>query len=129
MPFSLVQWHVEIGVFYGKFQVIFNSSTCCSVAALSYAFISHSFCFTKSLTLIFITFFSGNLLSYHKKINDNFFMIKPYIRSVTYFLITWSLLKYIWYDYRIIILSGDIESNPGPKQSVYPKCHFVFLIN
>ena len=42
-------------------------------------------------------------------------MIKPYIRSVTYFLITWSLLKYIWYDSRIIILSGDIETNPGPK--------------
>ena len=44
-------------------------------------------------------------------------MIKPYIRSVTYFLITWSLLKYIWYDSRIIILSGDIETNPGPKHS------------
>ena len=42
-------------------------------------------------------------------------MIKPYIRSVTYFLITWSLLKYIWYDSRIIILSSDIETNPGPK--------------
>ena len=44
-------------------------------------------------------------------------MIKPYIRSVTYFLITWSLLKYIWYDSWIIILSGDIETNPGPKHS------------
>ena len=44
-------------------------------------------------------------------------MIKPYIRSITYFLITWSLLKYIWYDSRIIILSGDIETNPGPKHS------------
>ena len=44
-------------------------------------------------------------------------MIKPYIRSITYFLIAWSLLKYIWYDSRIIILSGDIETNPGPKHS------------
>ena len=44
-------------------------------------------------------------------------MIKPYIRSVTYFLIAWSLLKYIWHDCRIIILSGDIETNPGPKRS------------
>ena len=25
------------------------------------------------------------------------------------------MLKYIWYDSRIIILSGDIETNPGPK--------------
>ena len=46
---------------------------------------------------------------------DNFFMIKPYIRSVTYFLITQSFLKYIWYDSWIVILSGDIETNPGPK--------------
>ena len=44
-------------------------------------------------------------------------MIKPYIRSITYFLIWWSLLKYIWYDSRIIILSGDTETNPGPKHS------------
>ena len=44
-------------------------------------------------------------------------MIKPYIRSATYFLITWSLLKYIWHDSRIIILSGDTETNPGSKHS------------
>ena len=117
MPVSLVQWRGEIGVFYNKFKVFFNSSTCCSVAAPSYAFICHNVCLTKLLTLILITLFSGILLSYHKKINDNVFMIKPYIRSVTYFLITWSLLKYIWYDSRIIILSGDIETNPGPKHS------------
>ena len=33
------------------------------------------------------------------------------------FSITWSLLKYIWYDSPIIILSVDIETNPGPKHS------------
>ena len=44
-------------------------------------------------------------------------MIKPYIRSVTYFLTTWSLLKYMWHDSRIILLSGYIERNPGPKYS------------
>ena len=44
-------------------------------------------------------------------------MIKSYIRSVTYFLITWSFLKYIWYDFRIFILSSDIETNPGSKHS------------
>ena len=113
MPISLVQWRGEIGVFYGKFQVPFN----CSVAARSYASISHNFCFSKLLTLILITFFSGIFLSYHKKVNGNVFMIKPYIRSVTYFLITWRLIKYIWYDSWIIILSGDIETNPGPKHS------------
>ena len=44
-------------------------------------------------------------------------MIKPYIRSVTYFVITWSLLQNICYDSRIIIFSSDIETNPGPKLS------------
>ena len=68
MPVSLVQWRGEIVVYSGKFQVFFNSSTCCSVAALSYASISHNFCFTKLLALILITFFSGILLSYHKKL-------------------------------------------------------------
>ena len=55
-------------------------------------------------------------------------MIKPFIRCVTYFLITWSLLKYIGYDSRIIILSDDIEKNPGPKHSfsnqVFKICHW-----
>ena len=117
MPVSLVQWHGGIGAFYVKFQVFFNSSTCYSVAAPSYASLCHNFSFTKLLSLILITFFSEILLSYHKKVNDNVFMIKPYIRSVTYFLITWSLLKYIWNHSRIIILSGDIETNLGPKHS------------
>ena len=44
-------------------------------------------------------------------------MVKSYIRSVAYFLSTWSFLKYIWHDSRIILLSGDIETNPGPKHS------------
>ena len=116
MPVSLVQWYGEIGVFYGKFQVFFNSSTCFSEIGPSYASIYHN-CFTKFLTLILISFSPGILLSYHKKINDNALMIKSCIRSTTYFLITWSLLKYVWHDSRIIILCGDIERNPGPKHS------------
>ena len=38
-------------------------------------------------------------------------MIKSYIRSVTYFLSTWILLKCFWHDSGIIILNGDIETN------------------
>ena len=57
MPVSLVQWRGEIGVFYDKFQVFLNSSTCFCVAAPPYAFICHNFRFTKLLTLISITFF------------------------------------------------------------------------
>ena len=57
MPVSLVQWRGEIGVFYDKFQVFLNSSTCFSVAAPPYVFICHNFRFTKLLTLISITFF------------------------------------------------------------------------
>ena len=30
---------------------------------------------------------------------------------------TWNLLEYIWHASRIIILSGDIETNRSPKQS------------
>ena len=117
MPVSLVQWLGEIAVFYGKFQVFFNSSTCFSVIALSYALICHNFCFAKLLALILISFFWGILLSYYKRNNDNALMIKSYIRSVTYFLVIWSLLKCIWLDCWIIILSGDIKINPGPKHS------------
>ena len=43
--------------------------------------------------------------------NDNVFIIKPY------FLIIWSVHKYTWSGSKIIILSGDVETNPGPKHS------------
>ena len=71
MQVSLFQWCGEIGIFSGKFQFFFTSSTCCSVAATPYASIFYKFCFTKLLTLILILFLSGTLLSSHKKINDN----------------------------------------------------------
>ena len=45
-------------------------------------------------------------------------MIKSYIRGITYLPITWNLLKYIWFVSQIIILSGDKETNPGPKHRV-----------
>ena len=117
MPVSLVQWLGKIGVFYGNFQVFFNSSVCCSVVAPSYPFICHNFCFTKLLTLVLISFFTGFCFHILKKISDNVLMIKSYIRSVTYLLITWNLLEYIWHASRIIMLSGDIETNSGPKHS------------
>ena len=99
------------------FLIVQFFNSCCSVASPSYASICHNFCFTKLLTLILISFFSGIWLSYHRKMNDKVFMIKPYFRSVTHFPITWSLLKYIRHHSCIIILNGDIETNSGPKHS------------
>ena len=55
--------------------------------------------------------------AYLKKISDNVLMIKSYIRSVTYLLITWNLFEQIWHASHIIIHRGDIETNPGPKHS------------
>ena len=34
-----------------------------------------------------------------------------------YFLGTWNLLKYLWIVLEIIIISGDIDINPGPKSN------------
>ena len=54
-------------------------------------------------------------------------MIKSFITSVTYLLIAWISLDYIWLVSRIIILTGGIETNPGPKHSflrqVLKICH------
>ena len=114
MLVSLFQWHGEIGAFYSKSQIFFNSY---SVGAPSYTSIWHNFSFTKLLNFAKLHFNLGFCFLIIKKINDIVFMIKPYIRSVTYFLITWSLLNYIWYYSWIIIFSGNIKTNPGPKNS------------
>ena len=45
-------------------------------------------------------------------------MIKSRIRSVTYLLIAWNLLEYIWHGSQIITPSCDIETNAKhPKHS------------
>ena len=44
-------------------------------------------------------------------------MIKSFIRSATYLLITLTLLKCISRISRISIRSGDTETNPGPRHS------------
>ena len=53
MSVSLVQWHGETGIFYGRFQVFFNSSACCSVVAPSHA----SDCKFASKSCMFRTIF------------------------------------------------------------------------
>ena len=53
------------GIFYSKFQVFCNGLTCFSIAAPPYSSICHKCCFTKLLTFIFCSFFSGILLSYN----------------------------------------------------------------
>ena len=59
--------------------------------------------------ILFGFIFSGILLSYHKKYNVNVLVIKSFIRSATYLLITLNLLKYICRISRISIRSGDTE--------------------
>ena len=72
-------------------------------------------------------FFSGILLSY-KKFSDYVLMIKSYISSVTYSLITWNLLECIWHASHVIILGSDIERNPSLKHSFSSQdlkiCHY-----
>ena len=69
------------------------SSICCSLAAPSFAYICRNFCFTKLLTLILISSFTGILLSYRKKI-----VARVYLTCFS--------------DY---YTQSDIETNLGPK--------------
>lgn len=89
------------------FKSFFNSSIRCSIVGQSYASICHRFCFTKLLSLILVSLFSGILLSYYKNISNNVLMIKSHIKSVTYLRNTWNFLEYIWL----------VSRNPRPKLS------------
>ena len=46
--------------------------------------------------------------------------IAVYLVSILYFFITWNLLKYIWNSSQTIILTGDIEMNPGMRSHSLP---------
>ena len=60
-----------------------------------------------------ISFFAGTLLSYHKTLPT---IVNYY--SITYLLIIWNFLEYIWHVSLIIIPSGDTETNPGQGQGL-----------
>ena len=46
-----------------------------------------------------------------------------------YLLVISNLLEYLWFDSRIISLSGDREINPGPKSNVLNRCFSRFYWN
>ena len=61
---------------------------------------------TELLVAIISLFFHGIFFSFLK-----------FHFNMLYFLGTWNLLKYLWIVLEIIIISGDIDINPGPKSN------------
>lgn len=116
MPVILVHSRGEIRVFCSKFSVFCNSSICCSVAALSYACIRHNYCFTKLLSLILISIFSGVVLSYLKKLEaSHIYLLHGIFLNI--------------FASQIIVFSDDIKLNPGPKHSFSSQFPTIFQWN
>ena len=65
--------------------------------------------------------FVSNIINFKLIINtNNNSTIAVYLVSILYFFITWNLLKYIWNSSQTIILTGDIEMNPGMRSHSLP---------
>ena len=59
-------------------------------------------------------------------------MIIVYLASIIYNLIAWNLPKDIWIDSQIVVLTGNMEINPDPRNNTFSDqgcwiCHWKFM--
>ena len=114
MPVDIVQWRDEIGAFDNGKKNILLQRTFFLLSALIYAFV-------WSLFQIFpMVRFTLNLIRFAINTRLFLFAITRIFRKVRLQLITllYSVMivnVMLWYFFRLLELSGDIEFHPGPK--------------
>ena len=114
MPVDVVQWRGEIGTFNNRIKIYFYKGPFCLLSALIYAFVWSFF------RIFSMVRFTVNLIRF--AINSKLFLfpITRIFRKVRLQLITllYSVMivnVMLWYFFRLLELSGDIEFHPGPK--------------
>ena len=125
MPVDIVQWRGEIDTFNNRKKIYFYKGSFSLLSALIYAFV-------WSLLQIFsMVRFTVHLICF--AINSRlFFAITRIFRKVRLQLITllYSVMivnVILWYFFRLLELSGDIEFNSGPKpdsSQSFPICQW-----
>ena len=126
MPVDIVQWRGEIGTFNNRKKIYFYKGSFCLFSALIYTFV-------RLLLQIFsMVRFTVNLICFAINSRLFFFAITRIFRKVRPQLITllYSVMienVILWYFFRLLELSGDIEFNPGPKpdsSQSFSICHW-----
>ena len=126
MPVDVVQWRGEIGTFNNRIKIYFYKGPFCLLSALIYAFVWSFF------RIFSMVRFTVNLIRF--AINSKLFLfpITRIFRKVRLQLITllYSVMivnVMLWYFFRLLELSGDIEFSPGPKpdsSQSFSICHW-----
>ena len=114
MPVDIVQWRGEIGTFNNRKKIYFYKGSFCLFSALIYTFV------WLLLQIFSMVRFTVNLICFAIYSRHFFFAITRIFRKVRLQLITllYSVMivnVILWYFFRLLELSGDIEFNPGPK--------------
>ena len=114
MLVDIVQWRWEICTFNNRKKIYLYKGPFCLLSALIYAFV-------WSLLQIFsMVLFTVNLICFAINSRLFFFVVTRIFRKVRLQLITllYSVMianVILWYIFRLLELSGDIEFNPGSK--------------
>ena len=126
MPVDIVQWRGEIGTFNNRKKIYFYKGSFCILSALIYAFV------WPLLQIFSIVRFTVNLICF--TINSTLFFIamtrifrKVRLQLITLLYSVMIVNVILWYFFRLLELSGDIEFNPGPKPDSSPSfsiCHW-----
>ena len=125
MPVDIVQWRGEYGTFNNRVKIYFYNVPFCLLSALIYAFV------WSLLWMFSMVHFTVNLI--HVAINSRLFLfaIPRIFHKVRLQLITLlysiMIVNMLWYFFRSLELSGDIEFNLGPKpdsSQSFSICHW-----
>ena len=126
MPVDIVQWRGEIGTFNNRIKIYFYKWLFCLLGALIYAF------FWPLLQIFSMVRFTVNLIRFAISSKLFLFALTRIFRKVRLKLITllYSVMivnVMLWYFFRLLELSGDIEFSPGPKpdsSQSFSICHW-----
>ena len=114
MPVDIVQWRGEIGTFNNCKKIYFYKGSFCLFSALIYTFV------WLLLQIFSMVRFTVNLICFAINSRLFFFAIIRIFCKVRLQLITllYSVMivnVILWYFFRLLELSGDIEFNSGSK--------------
>ena len=121
MPVDIVRWRGEIGTFNNRKKIYFYNGSFCLLIALIYAFAWS----LLQIFSIFSIFFAINSRLFFFAITIIFRKVRLQLITLLYSVMIVNVI--LWYLFRLLELSGDIEFNPGPKpdsSQSFSICHW-----
>ena len=126
MPVDIVQWTAEIGTFKNHIKIYFYKGPFCLLSSLICAFVWSFFrIFSMVRFTVTLIRFAINSRLFLFPITRIFRKVRLQLITLLYSVMIVNVM--LWYFFRLLELSGDVEFNPGRKpdsSQSFSICHW-----